>query len=584
MRLALATACSGLLLLAAAGPAARAEELQPQGWHVVRPGDTLQGLTRTYTGSFEPWRENWGLNTFVTDPDLLQPGWRLRLLLQPLRSRPAAQLLQVARRVETKPAPQPWGAAQVGDLLLDRDAVRTFEDSSAELGFTDGGSLRLTESSLVFLVRPVRGGDAGRRAVEIVEGQADLDLGPGATRRQVEVIAGPARGSLSAGPESEGSSRTRRLPAGDSHWMVYRGQGAVAAAGARVELPAGTGSKVAPKAPPTPPEPLLPAPRTLPVRGTATVAARLQLAWEAVPGAVGYVAELCGEATCATPIERAVGLTQTGWRPAPVDPGAYFWRVNAVAASGLDGFPSPPQALAALDREPDTQGPESRLGVGGPHLELADGYLFGGDAIVRLTASDAGSGVAKRIVFIDGDEAPEERLAGPWASGEHRVEARVVDGAGNESRVGPLVFQVDADGPGIVFEPSPPAESSRSTWRMLSELAWRADRGWTAWQWVSGQRKLGSDVVRGRWSLVENAPTVIFALARSGQLRDGIELAVEAGSSLAVSALDDPAGVESFSLRPKQQTVGDRQILVLYFEAADRLGNSSHLRVEAYPD
>lgn len=584
MRLALAAACSGLLTLSAAVVAAPAEEIQPQGWHVVRPGDTLQGLTRAYTGSIDPWRQNWELNTFVEDPDLLQPGWRLRLLLQPARSRPAAQLLQVARRVESKPAPQPWGSAQVGDLLLDRDAVRTFEGSSAELAFTDGGTLRLTESSLVFLVRPTGAGATSRRAVEIVEGQADLDLGARAAARQVEMIAGPARGSLRAGPDEEAVARTRRLPAGDSHWMVYSGQGAVAAAGRSVDLPAGTGSKVEPKAPPTPPEPLLPAPRLLPVRGAATVASRLALAWEPVPGSVGYVAELCGDASCATPLERAVGLTQTSWRPAAVAPGNYFWRVNAIAASGLDGFPSPPQALAALEREPDTEAPQTRLGVGGPHIEIDGQPLFAGTAIVRLTATDAGSGVASREIRIDGEPATEAQLAGPWASGEHRVEARVVDGAGNVSTVGPLVFEVDADGPGIVFEPATPAESTRSTWRELSQLSWRTDQGWTAWRWVSSKRSLDSGVMRGKWSLVENAPTVVFALTRSGELRDGIQLAVEAGTSLAVSALDEGAGVESFSLHPKQQQVGDRKILVLYFKAADRLGNASHLRIEAHPE
>lgn len=585
MRQAHATICPALLLLLGGALAAGASELQPQGWHVVRPGDTLLDLTRTYTGSTDPWRDNWGLNTFVQDPDLLQPGWRLRLLLQPAHSRPAAQLVQLARRVESKPAPQPWGPAQVGDLLLDRDAVRTFDGASTELAFTDGGHLRLTERSLVFLVRPTQSVASARRGVEIVEGEADLQLGDaGAARREVEVVAGSARAALRTAPGSEASSRTRRAVAGGSQWMIYQGDATLAAGGKRVELAAGTGSTVAAKSPPTPPEALLPAPALRPTHGSATVAAHLELAWEAVPGAARYIAELCPDSACGVVLQRVTALAEPLWRPEPIEPGDYYWRASAVAPSGLDGFAAPAQALSALDHEPDTLAPEARLGVGGPHVEIDGEPVFSGEAIVQLTASDEGSGVARRTLLVDGTAAEESRLRGPWASGEHRVEARVADRAGNEAVVGPLIFTVDADAPQIELEPATAGSDSNGVWRMLSELSWTADQGWSAWRWISGERRLHRDLVRGTWSLGGGEPTLSLAWRGTPHISGDGTQAIPGGPSLAFTARDAGSGVATFRLRPKQRREGDRQILVLRFDSADRLGNRRVLTLEVRPD
>lgn len=585
MRQAHATLCPALLLLLGGALAAGAAELQPQGWHVVRPGDTLLNLTRAYTGSTDPWRDNWGLNTFVVDPDLLQPGWRLRLLLQPAHSRPAAQLVQLERRVESKPAPQPWGPAQVGDLLLDRDAVRTFDGASTEIAFTDGGHLRLTERSLVFLVRPSRAAVSSRRGVEIVEGEADLQLGnAGAAPREVEVVAGSARGALRSAPGSEASSRTRRAVAGGSQWMIYQGDATLAAGGKRVELAAGTGSTVAAKSPPTPPEALLPAPTLRPTLGSSTVASHLELAWEAVSGATRYIAELCPDPACGVVLQRATALAEPRWRPEPVAPGEYFWRASAVAVSGLDGFPASAQPLSALDHEPDTLAPETRLGVGGPHIEVDGKPVFSGDAIVRLTATDEGSGVARRTIFVDGAEAEESRLRAAWGSGEHRVEARVTDHAGNESVVGPLIFEVDADAPEIDLEPATAAADPRGVWRMLSELSWTADQGWSAWRWISGERRLHRDLVRGAWSLGGSEPTLSLAWRGTPRVSGDGAQPIPDGPSLAFTARDEGTGVATFRLRPKQRREGDRQILVLRFDASDRLGNRRVLTLEVRPD
>ncbi|MCL4839149.1 MAG: LysM peptidoglycan-binding domain-containing protein, partial [Thermoanaerobaculia bacterium] len=139
-----------LALLPTVAAGAAGELLAPgRGWHVVRPGDTLEGITAFYLGSPARWRENWALNPGVRDPNLLRPGERLQVLIEPERSRPAAQLSRRAREVDARQLPRDWTSAVLGDLLVSRDGVRTGERSSAELAFTDGSRVWMSERSLV---------------------------------------------------------------------------------------------------------------------------------------------------------------------------------------------------------------------------------------------------------------------------------------------------------------------------------------------------------------------------------------------------------------------------------------------------
>ena len=112
-------------LVATAWLSAAAGAEDARGWHVVRPGDTLEGITARYLGSALEWRQNWALNPQVRDPDLLLPGERLRVLLRPSTSQPAAQLRNVRRQVDEMPAPIAWKPAADEDLLLMHDGVRT---------------------------------------------------------------------------------------------------------------------------------------------------------------------------------------------------------------------------------------------------------------------------------------------------------------------------------------------------------------------------------------------------------------------------------------------------------------------------
>ncbi len=58
-------------------------------YHVVQPGDTLWDICEHYYGDSELWPKLWEMNPFVTNPHLLKPGDKVRLLEgYPLERRP----------------------------------------------------------------------------------------------------------------------------------------------------------------------------------------------------------------------------------------------------------------------------------------------------------------------------------------------------------------------------------------------------------------------------------------------------------------------------------------------------------------
>ena len=90
----------GLFLLlptvvgAQAGPAFEVPEGYQAGWHIVRPGETLEGISGRYMGSSAFWRQLHRLNQGIVDPDRIEPGQRIRILIR--KGGPAAA--QIERR------------------------------------------------------------------------------------------------------------------------------------------------------------------------------------------------------------------------------------------------------------------------------------------------------------------------------------------------------------------------------------------------------------------------------------------------------------------------------------------------------
>jgi hypothetical protein len=347
-----------LAALGIAGASAGAQRTQPAGteWHVVQQGETLEGLTERYLGDASLWRENWRLNPGLKDPHRLQPGERILIYTKNPRS---AEIKALSRRVEAQPRAQAfWQPARIGETLRERAGLRTYERSSADLAFSDGANLLVTERSLVFLReagdRLV--GDVTPRTLEVVEGQADLDAHAVTSRDAAyEIVIGGSRSEPRAAAGEGPTARLRKADAGAAQLMVYTGEAAFEARGRQVEVPAGMGSVAPRDGAPTPPEKLLPAPRLLgPRAGEHLDHANPRFTWQTLPGAARYVVEVCRDPACAQLVERAAGVTQTRWTADDLPVATLYVRVTAVGASGLDGFPSAarPFSVDSLWRRP----------------------------------------------------------------------------------------------------------------------------------------------------------------------------------------------------------------------------------------
>lgn len=450
----------GLVAAASAQPPAQPEVQAGDtlGTYLVRPGDTLQGITEAYLGTPALWPENWRLNPWIEDPDLLLPGQRLRVIVERLLPPSTAQVRKVAREVDQKPHPYAWQAAHVGDLLGERDGVRTGGGSSAELLLGDREASRLTiaEKSVVFLAElssRITGGS--RQSVEIVEGQADLQAAPARPDRvEIEILVGDARAEPRPGADGRAEARARARDGG-AELMLYAGEGDVEAGGERVRLEAGTGTRVERGMAPTAPERLLPAPRLIaPGAGAERSWSNPVLAWDAVPGASVYVVEVCRDSACGEVVARQTGVAGDRWTPPSLPVGELVWRVTAVAGSGLDGFPAAPRALTVTGSAADLEPPAivvtlrgAARAVGPAEVRLGDG------GTLMPAAADDASGVAEiRVRWDEGswrvwDGSPLR----PPSAGSHRLELAATDRHGRES--GGLSVVVSAGG----APPEPPS-------------------------------------------------------------------------------------------------------------------------------
>lgn len=439
-------------------------------WHVVEAGETLEIITRKYLGTKDLWYENWRLNPQIEDPDLLQPGQRIRVIKERLVPARRAELQRVANDVDKNPQRQGWIDAAQGDLVEAPAGIRTSARSSAQVALDEGSALTLTEYTQIFLkemTTTLTGVQRG--AIEIERGQADLDLRVAqAEKADIEIIMGGtvARPRVGAAGRAETRARTSEA-GGGAQVMVYGGSSEVAAGGRSVAVPTGMGTSVPEGGVPAPPEKLLPRPVTIAPRPGSTWAFRNpRFAWQPVRGARSYTLEVCADPACAGLVARVTGLEAATWDPATLEPpglaaGSHLWRVTAVARSGLDGYPSRPVRVTVAPPEVpdpvadwvDIRPPAvvAMISDGGIGAVRPDGALvLGAGARIRLEARDDAAGVAavryrwnggRWLTWRGGD------LPAPSGAGPHRLEVEAEDRLGRRSAPWQLEVVRDAETP-----------------------------------------------------------------------------------------------------------------------------------------
>lgn len=576
---------------AQSGPPPAAETV----WHIVRPGETLEQIAARFLGSVQLWKELHRLNPTIADPNRIEPGQRIRIpAMRP--ALPAAAVNRLSRQVEEQPSPISWTQAKTGDVLVERDGVRTARQSSAELRFADGARLLVTEDSLVFLRRSgaaLKGVE--RKAIELQTGQAELDAraavpAAGAPNaREIEIVVGASRTTSRPDRSGGAQTRARRAEEGSAKLMVYGGESEVEAGGAKVQVPRGMGTSVAPSGPPSPPEKLLPAPAgTDPAAGAERACADPLFSWQAVPEAASYTVELCRDPACAELVARQTGELESQWRPsAPLPVGDYFWRVTARSRSGLDGYPGEASRLAVTSDRTDVQAPTGSLQIGGPQVRVGDRLFTAATATVQVTATGADGGAARWLPVVGGQETAAFPIS--WPAGEHTAGAVVLDACGHRVPLAPVAFVTDTAPPAIRWQVgdqkslsdrlAPDTEKER---RRLRGRRGSGQPATDAWQTLAGVWQLPVPWVKERRGVYAQFPVEIrsdhpqafLAAPDTTVSADGRDALLDQ-RVLWVAAEDAGAGVDRLVL--KSRTEADR--VVLEVEAVDMVGNSTRQEI-----
>jgi len=427
------------------GQAGKAAQTKPEDvveWYVVLPGDNLYTITEKFLGDADLWTENHRLNPHIKDPNLLRIGERLRIITSRTMPMSQAEVEKVIRDVKRRAPNDPWHKARVGDILVEKNEVRTFRRASTRLRFDDGSHLNIKEESLIFLRKVghnLRGVD--RQSIEIIEGEADLaQRGKRKRHSDIEILVG----GVLAKPEPDDSglfaTRTRKAEGGQAHVMVYDGKTAVDSAGTTVDVPKGMGTVVDQGQPPAPPRKLLSAPKLLsPGNGLGLAFANPQFSWQPVADAASYTFELCDDPQCLTPTFRQTRIAGTSYQGEVLSKGPHYWRVTAVSSENLDGFPSQAHLLEITADRPDTLAPSVvAYPSGNGRVEEPDSILLGPTGAIQLIAQDDAAGVAG--IQFRWNEDEWQTYAGQWLTlpeGQDAaiLQARATDNIGKVSQV-----------------------------------------------------------------------------------------------------------------------------------------------------
>lgn len=582
-----------LLATAVTPPAPAAGAAEDVGTHVVRPGETLEGIAAFYLGDSQRWGEIWRLNQErIHDPNLILPGEVLLLRVPEPLPREAAKVVKRRRQVEEERHPREAEEAKVNDLLRPLDVVRTYEAASAQIQFGNHTNLVVSEQSRLVLGAEDRAAPVERRKIEIVEGQADLDSRPPAgSAVPVEIVMGGAVVAPRPSPEAKRvATRTRRPGGRGAQLMVYAGRSDIEAAGQRFEVARGMGTTVAEGGPPAPPEKLLDPPRPVrPEAGARLAAADAEFVWQAVEGAVSYTLEICHDAECGELERRRAGLRTTQWRGEPLPAGRLFWRVTATGRSGLDGFPGAATEIDVgaerIAGPTDEAPPNAAVSFSGPMVGVDDRLVLGVGAAIRAEVSDAGSGVAEWTRLLDGAPVAEAGWASPWTPGAHQASVTAVDRAGNRMTLEPAAFVYDPEPPAIRWgsedggelgrwsgpaadEIDPLRESSRpSLWSRTSG----ADRSPLVW---TSSKVRWLPMTFGEWTISSDKPYIVIRARKRPVTLSSLGITLTRDRGLWIHATDPGCGVEHMRY---QLFLGPEKRKVLVIEAVDALANESRV-------
>lgn len=316
----------------------------PETW-VVKQGDSCDSITRAVWGDPKRISDLHTWNPLGPTPHHLVPGQVLRLRApNETPSGPDATLTFLRQAVRTRHLLD-WNPATLGMGLFRLDEVNTLRRAGAALRFRDESTLVMDENALVVIYGDV---PAPKQpgGVSLVDGELRLALS--ALRQKALAVATPAA-------QVETAAKTEGVVAVDgsqtSRVSIFDGSAAVAATGAKVNVPANSGTRVraglAPEAVTVlPGTPVLTAetPRFVVWRGPGTA---VDLRWAPSERATRYRLQLARDELFVDRVDDQV-TEQTSARVLLTSAEALRVRVIAFDERGLQSRPSKSHELGVV--------------------------------------------------------------------------------------------------------------------------------------------------------------------------------------------------------------------------------------------
>ncbi len=341
-----------------------------------------------------------------------------------------------------KPADAIWKGATKGDVLIERDKVRTLSRSYAEILFHDESRLKLEENSQA-LIQEMRVNlleNKNRSNVSLIEGDFTALLSGGRSMKGFELDI--------PGVETEIKSKNFRVGRNKqgSKFANYEGELGVKAAGEKVVLEKNQGTVVKVNQKPTKPKNLLAGVKLVSPENEAEVFdLATPLTWEKISGASQYEVQIAEDKCCEKIVSKSKRKGASLSKLPQLGAGIYFWRVSAYDNMGLAGpFSSPRSFVVVKDDVP-------------PYLLLKSPLE---NAVVNQGSVSVAGEIEKGAGLIVNGEAASVSEEGtfsvniPLKAGVNLITVAAKDKAGNQTKVERSVSFQALGALNIDFDPS----------------------------------------------------------------------------------------------------------------------------------
>ncbi|WP_304187057.1 FecR domain-containing protein [Phenylobacterium aquaticum] len=318
-------------------PAATAAPADAPVRYLVKPGDTLIGLSSRYLVKVGDYRTLQSLNK-VPEPRHLRPGSTLTIPYPLLKTEViAAQLGAYSGAVTITRAGRAVAATR-GLALAEGDQIATGPNAFATLDLPDESRVSLPSNSTLKIarLRQVLLTGGLRRDFELTLGKGTASVSPLPTPDSQFLIRTPLSVAAVRGTEYRVAFDPARASAAAEVIKGVVGLAPTAGPPAETPVPAGFGARAS-AAGVAPPKPLLPAP-TLVRGGRTQEDPQVAFAVEPVAGAGAYHLQLANDAGFVDVFTETV-VPAPAASFAGVPDGTFFVRATAIDADGLEGLP-----------------------------------------------------------------------------------------------------------------------------------------------------------------------------------------------------------------------------------------------------